>query len=241
MANDLPNIAKTLSENETIVEANPPVNNNAGDGGTTWPSLSGGLVANTAISVANSDLAHICDFSLDIQRRTELKKFLNAQANNIREAIRAVMRALGFSDGTGTYQWLIDKLQSIKRGLKYIQNNVIQPIQEFEKTVVQYIQKVQEIIAYILSLPARLLKLLTDCLKSLQQAVSNVLSDAFSATASGGSGGAGFSDVVAAAKDTAATLSSTVSQTLSAATQAAAIATVASSAGQVVNNIKKGV
>ena len=216
-------------------------NNGPTSGNPTTPALSRSVVANTSIAAANSDLAHICDFSLDIQRRTELKKFLNAQANNIREAIRAVMRALGFSDGTGTYQWLIDKLQAIKRGLKYIQKNVIQPIQDFNKAVVQYIQKVQEIIAYILSLPARLLKLLTDCLKSLQQAVSNVLSDAFSATASGGSGGAGFSDVVAAAKDTAATLSSTVSQTLSAATQAAAIATVASSAGQVVNNIKKGV
>jgi len=215
-------------------------NNGPTPGNPTTPALSRSVVANTSIAAANSDLAHICDFSLDIQRRTELKKFLNAQANNIREAIRAVMRALGFSDGTGTYQWLIDKLQAIKRGLKYIQKNVIQPIQEFNKTVVQYIQKIQEIIAYILSLPARLLALLGDCLKSLRQAISNVLSDAFSSTGTS-SGGAGFSDVIAEAKSTASALATTVGQALTTATQTAAIATVASSAGQVVNNIKKGV
>jgi hypothetical protein len=214
-------------------------NNGPTSGNPTTPALSRSVVANTSIAAANSDLAHICDFSLDIQRRTELKKFLNAQANNIREAIRAVMRALGFSDGTGTYQWLIDKLQSIKRGLKYIQKNVIQPIQDFNKTVVQYIQKVQEIIAYILSLPARLIKLLGDCLKSLQQAVSNVLSDAFSSGSE--SSGTGFSDVINEAKSTASTLAATVGQALATATQTAAIATVASSAGNVVTNIKKGV
>jgi hypothetical protein len=215
-------------------------NNGPTPGNPTTPALSRSIVANTSIAAANSDLAHMCDFSLDIQRRTELKKFLNAQANNIREAIRAVMRALGFSDGTGTYQWLIDKLQSIKRGLKYIQKNVIQPVQEFNKTVVQYIQKVQEIITYILSLPARLLALLGDCLKSLRQAISNVLSDAFSSTGTS-SGGVGFSDVIAEAKSTASALASTVGQALTTATQTAALATVAANAGTVVTNIKKGV
>jgi hypothetical protein len=226
MEDNLPNEAPTTTDqNGDVVETNPPVNKNAGDGGTTFPSLSGGLVANTSIAIANANLAHSCDFILDIQKDNALKRFLVAQANNIREALRAIMLELGFSDQTGVYQWLVDKLKAITRQLKFIQKNVIQPILDFEKLVVQYIAQVEQIIAYILSLPARLLAILTDCLNKLKAAIGSIFTD----IAGGGSGGTGFSDVISAAKETAGTLSQTVAQTVQVATNAVAIAAVASS------------
>ena len=147
MSDNLPNIAPVDSNGK---DTNAPVDNNIGDGGTTNPSLSGGLIANTSISVSNSKLAHQCDFSADIQKNLELKKFLNSQANNIREATRAVMRALGFSDATGQYQWLVDDLKSLTREIKRLQREVVQPIIDFEKLVVEYIKKLLSIINYIL-------------------------------------------------------------------------------------------
>lgn len=221
MSDNLPNNAQTSTSNGIIVEVNPPTNKNVGDGGTTFPSLSGGLVSNTAISIANSNLAHSCDFISDIQKDLQLKQFLISQGNTIREAVRDVMLALGVTDQTGQYQWLVDDLKAITRQLKYIQKNVIQPILDFENTVVKYIQQMEQIIAYILSLPARILALLQDCLTKLYKAIASVLTDITGTSQSGG-----FSDVVSAAKETAQTLQQTVSQTVTAATGALAIATV---------------
>ena len=143
---------------------------------TTW-GIAISQVANTAVDFANNDLAHVCDFSAELIKNNQLKSFLNAQANTIRDAIRAVMRLLGLSDGTGQFQWIKDSLQSIQRGLKYINENVLQPILDFEQIVVGYIAKLQQIIAYILKLPAKLLALLGDCLQKLYALVANAFSD----------------------------------------------------------------
>jgi hypothetical protein len=219
------NLPNNAPIDNTGRETNPPVNNNPGNGGTTFPSLSSGLVANTIISLTNADLAHVCDFSLDIEKNTQLKQFIISQNQNIKDAKRAIMLALGYSDATGSYQWLIDDLKAITRALKYIQKHVIQPILDFENLVIGYLQKLKAIIAYILSLPARFLKLLQSCLSNLYKAIANVFSDITSGT---GATSSGLSDVIAAAKETATALQSTVQQTALAAGQAVAIAGAAS-------------
>jgi phage-related protein len=201
---------------------------------TTW-GMAISQVANTAVDFANNDLAHVCDFSSELVKDNQLKRFLNSQANNIREAIRSVMRLLGLSDGTGQFQWIKDSLQSIQRGLKYINEEVIQPILDFEAIVIGYIAKIQKIIAYILSLPAKLLALLQDCLKNLYELVANVFTDI-----TGGGESNPFSEVISAAKSTAQTLKTTVSAAVQAASTAAGIASIASSAPNLVSGLKKG-
>ena len=217
MADNLPNDAPVDADGK---QTNAPVNLLAGDRGTTFPSISGGLVANTWISFTNSDLTHVCDFSMDIQKNTELRQFIIAQNQNIKDAKRAVMLALGYSDVTGTYQWLVDDLKAVTRALKYIQKTVIQPILDFEKLVIKYIQKLEQIIAYILTLPARILKILKDCLANLYKSIANVLSDTFN------TGPSGLSEVIAATKEVATTLQQTIQQTVTAAGTAVAIAGV---------------
>jgi hypothetical protein len=206
-----------------------------GAGQPTTPALGIGQVANTAISFTNSTLSHSCDFATDLIKNNKLKQFLNAQANNIRDAIRAVMRALGFSDATGESQWLLSKLKAITRALKYIQRNVIQPILDFESLVIKYIKKIQEIIAYILSLPARLLAMLQDCLKRLYAAVGNVLTDIV------GGGGGGFGDELKAAKEVAQTFNQTLSMAATAAAGAVAVSSAVTQLPNVATQFKKGI
>lgn len=201
---------------------------------TTW-GIAISQVANTGIDISNSDLAHICDFSSELIKDNKLKKFLNSQANNIRDAVRAVMRALGFSDSTGVFQWLKDSLLAIQRGLKYIQENVLQPILDFEEIAIGYIGKIKKIISYILGLPAKILAKLQDCLSNLYEAIANVFSDI-----TGGGDSNPFKDVIDTAKSTAKTLSETVSMAAVAAGQAVAIVQVTQDIPNLVSPLKKG-
>lgn len=237
VAQNAPNLAPVIEINGTNEESNPPTVKYPGDGqlATTTPTTATGSVAGTSIDASNNDLAHVCDFSSELIKDNQLKRFINAQANNIREAIRSVMRLLGLSDGTGQFQWIKDSLQSIQRGLKYINEEVLQPILDFEAIVIGYIAKIQKIIAYILSLPAKLLALLQDCLKNLYELVANVFTDI-----TGGGESNPFSEVISAAKSTAQTLKTTVTTSLQAASTAEGIATIASSAPNLVSGLKKG-
>jgi hypothetical protein len=218
---------------------NPPVSPYTGifngTGQPTTPGLALGQVANTVIGFTNSTLSHNCDFATDLIKNNTLKRFLNAQANNIREAVRAVMRALGFSDATGTAQWITDKLKTITRALKYIQKNVIQPIIDFEALAIEYVKKIQEVIAYILSLPGKLLAMLQDCLSKLYQSVASVLTDIT------GGGGGGFGDAIKAAKETSQTFNQTISQAAAAAAGAVAVTSLVQQLPNVATQFKKGI
>jgi hypothetical protein len=206
-----------------------------GTGQPSTPGLALGQVANTVIGFTNSTLSHNCDFATDLIKNNKLKQFLNAQANTIRDAIRAVMKALGFSDATGETQWLLSTLKAITRALKYIQRNVIQPILDFEALVIEYVKKIQEIIAYILSLPAKLLAMLQDCLKRLYAAVGNVLTDIV------GGGGGGFGDELKAAKEAAQTFNQTLSMAATAAAGAVAVSSAVTQLPNVATQFKKGI
>jgi hypothetical protein len=214
----------------------------------TTPGVAAGSLVNTTLDRMNNSLAHVCDFSLEIQKNNALKKFLVAQAKAIRDGIRAIMRALGLSDATGQYQWLFDKLRAVTRELKWIQKNVIQPILDFQKYVIEYIQKIQQIIAWILTLPARLLALLQDCLKKLYKLLANLFTAVAADLTEGGNGETGFSDVVKAAKETIGTALQTAKQATAVvsnavAIQGAAMATVqqASAIPNLVAPLKKGI
>jgi hypothetical protein len=145
------------------------------------------------------------------------------------------MRLLGFSDATGESQWLYNKLKAITKELKYIQQNIIKPILDFEALVVQYVKRIQETIAYILSLPARLLAILQDCLKKLYAAVGNVLTDIV------GGGGGGFGAEIKAAKEVAQTFNQTVSMAATAADGAIAISSAVTQLPNVATQFKKGI
>jgi hypothetical protein len=195
-------------------------------------TFTGTLVNGTSIDNTNKQLAHVCDFVSELQKNIALKKFLKAVANQIREGIRAVMRFLGLSDATGQYSWLIDKLKSIARELKRIQKEIIQPIIDFEKYVLAYITKLRALIQWILSLPARFLAMLRDCLSRLLKLIANVFSDFF-AELTEGAGSSELTELVSAAKEVATEAYNTVNLTSQAVAGAVAIP-VAATAGLLV-------
>jgi hypothetical protein len=218
MANTETNDAPVNQDNiETGAPQNVAVGNTPAINTPTTPTFSRGQIANSSISFANSDLTHVCDFITELQKNNKLKIFLKAQAANIREAIRKILIALGFSDTTGQTSWAVETLKAITRELKRFQREVIKPILDFEKLVVEYIKKIQQIIAWILSLPDKLIAILKDCLAKLYKLIANTFSDLGDGTPSV------VDEVIAAAKETYATAMQTVKVTIQAATFAAAV------------------
>jgi hypothetical protein len=205
----------------------PPAYSKEGElGKPNTPRLSQGVITGTGVEDSNKKVEHVCDFISEMQKNINLKKYTKAIANKIREAIRAIMRLLGFSDATGQYSWLIDKLKSFAREAKRIQKEIIQPIIDFEKYVLAYITKLRAMIAYILSLPARLLALLQDCLQKFLKLIANIFSD-IGAGFSEGLSDSSFQEVIDAAKEAAGAAVDTVK---AASTAAAGVAIIATSA-----------
>lgn len=241
-----PNLVKTKPDGTEVAAIVPLSSGDTPEvNGPTTPSTSRGVLENTTIDKMNNSLSHVCDFSLEVQKNNALKVFLVAQAQNIRDGVRAIMRMLGLSDATGMNQWLKDKLEGLTQDLKWIQRNIIKPIRDFEKLVVEYIKKIQEMIAWILSLPAKLLALLKDCLARLYRLIANVMTAVSDELAASDTitpdSGPSFSEVVSAAKETMTTAVQTIGQAATAAAGAMALVPLATALPSLVAPLKKGI
>jgi hypothetical protein len=152
-------------------------------GGPTISPYARGIIAGTSIDATNNSLVHSCDFVNDLKKSLGLKKFLKAIAKWIREGVRTIMRVLGLSDPSGTFSELINMLKSVAEFIRYIQKEYIEPLIEFAKYVLVVLVKIRALIQWILSLPAKLLSLLRECLTKLLTALVGVFVDDFSSTA----------------------------------------------------------
>jgi hypothetical protein len=198
MADDihpLPDLTKTTVVNGKIVETNGPKPRYANDGNTKGnpqqPALALSVVKNTSVGVANDNLAHVCDFVSEIQKNIDFKQYAKALAKEIRKAIRAILKALGFSDKTGQGSVIIGALKQIKSELDYINKEVLKPILDFQQYVVAYITKLREILQWIQSLPEKFLAMLQDCLARIIKQIGSVFKDI----------GAGLSDGISEPND----------------------------------------
>lgn len=178
---NLPNIPVTKIDNGKVTEVNAPKPLYKNDGPTpknpTIPSGARSITKNTSVGAANDNLAHVCDFVSEIQKNINFKKYAKALAKEIRKAIRAVLKALGFSDATGQASVIIGALKEIKAELDYINKEVLQPILDFQKYVVAYITKLRAILQWIQSLPAKFLAMLQDCLNRIIKQIGSVFKD----------------------------------------------------------------
>jgi hypothetical protein len=216
---NLPEVTQTTQSNGKITETNAPTPTQVNDGPTPGnpdvPAGARSIVANTSVGFANDNLAHVCDFVTDIQKNIEFKKYAKATAKYIRDAIRAVLRALGFADPTGEASWLATTLKAIAREVNRINKEILQPILDFQQYVVAYIAKLKEIIAWILSLPAKFLALLQDCLARLIKLIGSVFSDIGAGLSEGFSEGpSNYDDIIKEAKALAESAAKTVTATV---------------------------
>lgn len=217
MAVEEPNLAPVIAE----IEVTAPAPNNSGDGqvSTTLPTTATGIIANTSIDVSNNDLSHSCDFALTLQKNNALKRYLRSAADEARQAVRAILQYLGFSDETGLISIAVSKLKWLAASLRYIQQNIIKPIQDFENYVIAYAQKIASMITWIKSLPAQILGFLKGCLASLQQLVGSIFSDILQSDTSADS------NLLSALKETTSAASSLLSSTIQTVATAQALPT----------------
>jgi hypothetical protein len=138
-----------------------------------------GDVSNCSITITNKNLVHSCDFANDLIKAIGLKKFLKAIAKWIREGIRKIQQLLGFSDPSGSFSQTINMLKKAAQEVKTFIKKYVTPIIEFQKYVIAVLVKIRAIIQWILSLPAKILALLQDCLTQLLKSVVSAFVDGF--------------------------------------------------------------
>ena len=143
------------------------------------PALGVGIVEGTIVDNLNSQISHVCDFSLDIQKNIGLKKYVKAISRFIRDGIRAVKLALGFGEPTGLIFTVIEKLKAAAAFVRYVQKEYIQPVLDFQKYVLDVVVKIKKLIQWILSLPAKIFAMLKGCLTRLYKTIASIFSDAW--------------------------------------------------------------
>ena len=168
-----PNVAKV--DSLTSADSNDKKNNLP----SNPPALGVGIVEGTIVDNLNSQISHVCDFSLDIQKNIGLKKYVKAISRFIRDAIRAVKLKLGFGDFSGVTFTIIEELKALAAFIRYVQKEYIQPVLDFQKYVLDVVVKIKKLIQWILSLPAKIFAMLKGCLTRLYKTIASIFSDAW--------------------------------------------------------------
>ena len=140
--------------------------------------LSRGILEGTSINQTNSEMDHVCDISPYVriaiaEARTEFSWLMD----KIRNAIKSLLEQLGW-DPSGELSWLISILKKIKNTLTEI-NKILFDIQTYKNEILDQIRRIRNIVAYILSLPARFAALLANCLGNILSVLGKALSDLF--------------------------------------------------------------
>ncbi len=145
-------------------------------GGPSYPSTPAvrGDVSGS-IAITNKNLVHSCDFVNDLVKSIGLKKFLKAIAKWIREGIRKIQQLMGFTDASGSFSQVINRLKAAAQEIRTFIKLYIEPIIEFQKYVLAVLVKIRAIIQWILSLPAKLLTFRSLVLTNAVKAVSSYI------------------------------------------------------------------
>lgn len=179
------NTAETyVDENGNVYELNKPLVLNQNDALHVVNQPSGispqamGIIDGTGTQIANQNKKHVCDTTIYIERAVAYAKAMGGQlVLAVRNAIRAIMKALGINPGSNG---IIEFLKKVKEyadefteWMKEIQNDI--------NAFLTGVQKIQALIAYILSLPGELIKYFLGCIKEayaeLSAAFLQVISD----------------------------------------------------------------
>lgn len=176
----------------TVAEPNAPVLPTGvvagGVGQPTVVPVARGIVANTGISLTNSQLSHVCDFRYNFQFdiglsvnnpittiQNAIKNGKNNAANFIammikklnetfRNAIKAILTAMNLDPSgqlSSIYSVLKFKLQDINDFMEKVAYYV-----EIAASVYYLVQDIQQIVTYLQNLPDRLKAMAQDCIST---------------------------------------------------------------------------
>jgi hypothetical protein len=165
--------SKGFSPQSNLKQATPPSGQIQYQvGQPTLAPLARGQVANTAISQANSNLAHVCDIPAGI--KFEIAK-LTISVSGLINTLRTTIEGLWAStSGSPFADEIRNAIKTIKSKVKQIQKFIrdqLEPLQDIQK----FIQSLQELLQYIATLPARIAKFLSECLSAATQGISDAI------------------------------------------------------------------
>jgi hypothetical protein len=148
-------------------------------GEPTLPPMAREKIEGTAINVSNNTQAHICDITNDLKKDVAVSRIKFSQLmNKIRAFIQELIAKLGL-DPSGEISKLISLAKGLLNKLKYFRDILLE-ILDFREVLIEYARRVKAMIDYILSLPAKLAKLLSDCLRSFLGAIASIFSELIS-------------------------------------------------------------
>jgi hypothetical protein len=169
-----PNTSKGFSPQGSLKKATPPDGQVQYEPGQpTNAPLARGVVDKTAIAEANSKLSHVCDVSVSM--KFEIAK-LSFSVSQLVETIRAELKALWASASSTPFgDEVRAAVNTIKAQIKVVQK-FIKKVQQNISAVQDFVNELQKLVAYILTLPARIAKFLQQCLNEAISGISGAIS-----------------------------------------------------------------
>lgn len=167
------NKSKGFSPQSSLVPAQPPKGQIQYQvGQPTIAPLARGVVANTAISQSNSNLAHVCDIPWQI--RFEIAK-LTITVSGLINTLRTEIEALWASATASPFvDEIRNAIKTIKGKIKLIQNFIRDQLEPL-KDIQEFIKALQDLVKYIATLPARIAAFLRQCLSEATKGISDAI------------------------------------------------------------------
>lgn len=165
--------SKGFSPQSNLVPAQPPAGQiQYSVGQPTVAPLARGVVANTAISQANSNLAHVCDIPAGIKFEiAKLTITVSGLINTLRTTIEGLWAATTASPFADEIR---NAIKTIKAKIKQIQKFIrdqLEPLRDIQA----FIKSLQDLIQYIATLPARIAAFLKQCLSEATKGISDAI------------------------------------------------------------------
>ena len=225
-----PIVLNTSNQNATSPNAaeNPTTNSPTN---TPIAVTGNASTAATAIKKSNQNLAHACDSSSYVGSVVFSAGAIAGQIiKAFRDGIKALLEALGVSPPASSLTNKIKLLAKyISDTVKFI-NKITNALQQF----IACVNAIKQLMAYILSLPAVLLKYFADCIKTLEKQLAAGYSSVFSDS------GAAPGDQTDSLNSAISDVKNSIQQFTTATTQLAATAVVAKNSLTIPTTLNSG-
>jgi hypothetical protein len=165
--------SKGFSPQSNLKPATPPTGQIQYQvGQPTLAPLARGVVANTAISQANSNLAHVCDIPAGI--KFEIAK-LTISVSGLINTLRTTIEGLWASSTASPFvDEIRNAIKTIKAKVKQIQKFIRDQLEPL-KDIQAFIQSLRDLIQYIATLPTRIAAFLKQCLSEATKGISDAI------------------------------------------------------------------
>lgn len=138
--------------------------------------ISRGVVDGTIVNVTNQQRSHVCDISNLLKTEVSIIKVaFGTILEAIRKAIQALLAALGF-DPSGAIRKTVDMVKEVNAKIQKVRQ-FLEDLQAYKQIFIDFVRKVRAMIDYILTLPAKILKFVRECLAEFFASLSTFMGD----------------------------------------------------------------